>query len=103
MKFGFPSLSKEQVGFLLVGGAASFVVFVFFRRAGLISSAKAAKDQTKAFIYTGAVNSPPPGANFNMSQIIPLYSGTAGYTPFLTDEVGTLIADENGNPISLEL
>ena len=102
MKSGFLNLSKEQIWFLLAGGIASFIVFAFIRRANLISSAKIVKDQTKAFIYANVVNSPPPGADQNLAQTVPLYPGTAGYTAFLTDEFGGLITDENGNPISLE-
>ncbi len=82
MKFDFPNLPKEQRLFLLIAAAIFFAGFIFIRRAKLIADAKAARDQTVSFIHENAVNSPPPGADQTMAQVIPLYPGTAGYAAF---------------------
>ncbi len=78
MKFEFSNLSKEQMLFLLIAAAVFIAGFIFMRRAKAISDAKAAKDGTVSFIQENAANSPPPGADFNMAQIVPLYPGGEG-------------------------
>ena len=75
MKFNLPNLGREHVLLLLVAAALALAVFLFWRRANGIANARKAKSETVDFVSAASANSPPPGADFNMAQVVPIYPG----------------------------
>ena len=75
MKFNFPNLDRDHMLLLLVAAAVALAVFLFWRRANGIANARKAKSETVDFVNAASANSPPPGADFNMAQVVPIYPG----------------------------
>ena len=76
MKFNLPELNREHALILLVSATVALALFLFWRRARAIDNMRKVKTETTDFVNAESANSPPPGSDFNLAQVIPIYPGS---------------------------